>query len=342
MEETLGKRIVANRKRLGMTQDQLAEQLGVTAQAVSKWENDQSCPDITMLPKLAEIFGITADELLGMESGQKVHEAEVIAEEEPEGIHFQKGNWEFNWDSGRRGALSMAMLVLLVGGLLLASNLMNWDASFWGIFWPSAVLVYGLFGLFPKFSFFKLGCCLFGGYYLLSNLNCLQFELGKELIFPILLLLFGFSLLADALRKPKKPRFRMRRNGENVYDSNYGKKTKTHFTSGEEFFDISLSFGEVERMIVMPKLSEGIVNVSFGQLTVDLRGCEAIAENCRIDANCSFGELTLVVPSKFWVKEEQHTVFGDIKIKGEPDQNPAGVISLNGNTKFGEIQVKYI
>ena len=56
MEETLGKRIVANRRRLGITQDRLAEQLGVTAQAVSKWENDQSCPDITMHPiTLAEI-----------------------------------------------------------------------------------------------------------------------------------------------------------------------------------------------------------------------------------------------------------------------------------------------
>ena len=42
MEETLGKRIVANRKCLGLTQDQLAEKLGVTAQAVSKWENEFS------------------------------------------------------------------------------------------------------------------------------------------------------------------------------------------------------------------------------------------------------------------------------------------------------------
>ena len=42
MEETLGKRIAANRKRLSLTQDALAEQLGVTAQAVSKWENEVS------------------------------------------------------------------------------------------------------------------------------------------------------------------------------------------------------------------------------------------------------------------------------------------------------------
>ena len=65
MEETLGKRIVFHRKRLGLTQDALAELMGVTAQAVSKWENDQSCPDIGALPKLAEIFSISTDELLG-------------------------------------------------------------------------------------------------------------------------------------------------------------------------------------------------------------------------------------------------------------------------------------
>ncbi len=42
MEQTLGKRIAENRKRLKLTQDQLAEKLGITAQAVSKWENDVS------------------------------------------------------------------------------------------------------------------------------------------------------------------------------------------------------------------------------------------------------------------------------------------------------------
>lgn len=45
------------RKQLGMTQEQLAGRLGVTYQAVSKWENGQSCPDIMLIPLLADLFG---------------------------------------------------------------------------------------------------------------------------------------------------------------------------------------------------------------------------------------------------------------------------------------------
>jgi len=110
MEETLGKRIVNHRKSLGMTQDQLAERLGVTAQAVSKWENDQSCPDITMLPRLAQIFGTTTDALLGLNSQPKAPEDEIVEipdteiSAEPGTFQLQgdNGNWEFHWDGGRK------------------------------------------------------------------------------------------------------------------------------------------------------------------------------------------------------------------------------------------------
>ena len=61
---TIGSRIAAKRKALGMTQEDLAKTLGVSSQAVSKWETDTSCPDITVLPQLCKILGITTDELL--------------------------------------------------------------------------------------------------------------------------------------------------------------------------------------------------------------------------------------------------------------------------------------
>lgn len=64
MEMTIGKRIAALRREIGLKQDDLAQILEVSPQAVSKWENDQTCPDISLLPKLAKILGVSVDELL--------------------------------------------------------------------------------------------------------------------------------------------------------------------------------------------------------------------------------------------------------------------------------------
>ena len=61
---TIGKRIAFLRKEKGLTQEELAQHMGISPQAVSKWENDQTCPDISALPKLARLFGVTVDELL--------------------------------------------------------------------------------------------------------------------------------------------------------------------------------------------------------------------------------------------------------------------------------------
>ena len=64
MDMTIGKRIAALRKEKGLTQEELADHMGVSPQAVSKWENDQTCPDISALPKLARLLGVSVDELL--------------------------------------------------------------------------------------------------------------------------------------------------------------------------------------------------------------------------------------------------------------------------------------
>ena len=64
MKKTLGTIIAQLRKEKGMTQLELAEKMGVTDKAVSKWERDLSCPDINSLPTLAEILGVSVDELM--------------------------------------------------------------------------------------------------------------------------------------------------------------------------------------------------------------------------------------------------------------------------------------
>lgn len=62
---TIGKNIKRLRQNKGLTQEQLGNILGITGQAVSKWENGSALPDLPVLPTLAEYFGITIDELMG-------------------------------------------------------------------------------------------------------------------------------------------------------------------------------------------------------------------------------------------------------------------------------------
>lgn len=75
-KQTFGAAISALRREKGMTQLELAQQMGVTDKAVSKWERDLSFPDVASLPKLAEVLGTSVDELL---------EVKTAAQEEPAG-----------------------------------------------------------------------------------------------------------------------------------------------------------------------------------------------------------------------------------------------------------------
>ena len=61
----MGSVIAELRREKGMTQEELAQAMGVTNQAVSKWESAQNCPDIQLLPQLADLFGVTIDRLFG-------------------------------------------------------------------------------------------------------------------------------------------------------------------------------------------------------------------------------------------------------------------------------------
>ena len=83
MEMTIGKRIGMYRRQKGMRQDDLAQALGVTPQAVSKWENDQTYPDISLLPRLAKLLDVTVDELL---SGKKTPPAQLVPEDKRKNI----------------------------------------------------------------------------------------------------------------------------------------------------------------------------------------------------------------------------------------------------------------
>lgn len=76
----LGKMILELRKKRDVTQEELAAQLGVTAAAVSKWENGYTLPDVLMLCALADYFDVTTDELLGRAKPRQ--QAIVVAQTE--------------------------------------------------------------------------------------------------------------------------------------------------------------------------------------------------------------------------------------------------------------------
>ena len=81
MELQIGNRIRELRKASGMTQEQLAEQIGISLQAVSKWENNIALPDISLVPALARIFGVTTDELFAYDLTEMREEIERYVRE---------------------------------------------------------------------------------------------------------------------------------------------------------------------------------------------------------------------------------------------------------------------
>ncbi|MBE6723579.1 MAG: helix-turn-helix domain-containing protein [Ruminococcaceae bacterium] len=72
----LGRKIRQLRFKAGLTQEQLAEKMGIVPQSVSKWENAAAMPDITALPRLAEIFGVSIDDLFDLTAEQRLNRIE--------------------------------------------------------------------------------------------------------------------------------------------------------------------------------------------------------------------------------------------------------------------------
>ena len=82
--KSIGTLIAALRRANGLTQKQLADQLGVSDKAVSRWERDESLPDLTLLPVIADLFHITVDELL---RGERRAQADGAAEAQANADH---------------------------------------------------------------------------------------------------------------------------------------------------------------------------------------------------------------------------------------------------------------
>ena len=336
--DTIGKRIAQHRKRMGLTQDQLAEKLGITAQAISKWENDLSCPDIAILPKLADIFTTTTDALLGHETPSPVFETTVVSatSAEDNGLRYDSdsGIIDLHWDGAKIGGIGIACWVLLTGIVYLAAQLLHVDISFWNVVWPNLLFVFGILGLYPKFSVIRLGCALAGAYFLLEKLQILSIRIDSGILIAVLVLLFGTALLADSLRKHNKKYHRAGKQLRKEFCNDYHIDGNT--------FTYDASFGESMQAVILESLYRGDISVNFGEYTVDLTGIAAVENGCRLIAHCNFGELIIQVPRCYQIISGSSTSFASFNIQGQPDTETRGTIHLDADASFGQITVVYI
>lgn len=127
----MGERISYLRKRKKLTQAQLAEQLGISAQAVSKWESGLSCPDIMTLVPLAQVLGVSTDELLGLQGDgvSRMNSGGFTAEQEGSaGMNGSNGGFQEN-DRVRAASLHLHSEETLENGDASGSNRTDEECS---------------------------------------------------------------------------------------------------------------------------------------------------------------------------------------------------------------------
>lgn len=333
-KETMGKRISDLRKSKGMTQEQLAQQLGVTPQAVSKWENDLSCPDISLLSQLAEILGVTTDELLG-----KVQMRSLSVEDGNEPV---KGKYKVNvsLNMSKWEKVVFALLVMGLGVVFLLNALhvieLGTGITLWSVLWPFCLVCLGVLICKSDLSPISLGIALFGLYMLLYNVGIIppQYKLTWSMIWPAALILIGLTVLLGYLFPKREGR------GEGFFHVEKGDPV---FECTEEggFVNVEAAFSSQTKKVTGDEAFKGAnIDMSFGSLVFDLTEAN-IEDGATIDADVSFGSVTLRLPASVGVKSESSAAFGGVNCPtGDP--NASIRINLKGDVSFGKIEVEYV
>ena len=331
-KETMGKRISDLRKGKGMTQEQLAQLLGVTPQAVSKTESEVSCPDMSILPQLAEALGVTTDERLGR-TPLRISEGSDKCN--------GKGHAHVSVRLRLNQAEKIIFALLLMGiGLIFLLNAfhvieLGEGVTFGSVLWPFLVACMGVMACRSELNPISIGLFLFGVYMLLFNLGIIpaQYKLTWAMAWPVALILIGVTILLHFLlpkRKKEGGIFEVEKS-DPVFDC----------TDESGFIRIDSAFTSQTKCVETGAPFTGAkIDSSFGSLVLDLSQAE-IQNGALIDADVSFGSLTVRLPAFVGANAACKTAFGGYDCPpGNPDAEIK--VSLNGDVSFGKIEVEYV
>ena len=121
-KKTMGEIISTLRKERGMTQKELAEKMGVSDKAVSKWERNLSCPDVTTIAHLAEVLGTSVEQLLDVQPTEKVKDSPKVDIAD----------------------LILKAIPLAMGTALTVVSMMEWRNPWSAYFWMTGLAIFCL------------------------------------------------------------------------------------------------------------------------------------------------------------------------------------------------------
>ena len=147
--DKIGKFIALNRKNKGLTQEQLAEKLGVTNKTVSRWETGKYMPDLSLLKPLSEELGITLNELL---SGEKIEEQKIVENMEKNIIN----TIDYSNKKVENEHKKISIILMILGAIISISALTIFDKeSSWCSIYSIIGIIIFVMGLVRELKKFK-------------------------------------------------------------------------------------------------------------------------------------------------------------------------------------------
>ena len=350
-KETLGKRIATLRKERGLTQEQLAEKVGVSAQAVSKWENDISCPDITLLPLLADLFGVSVDELLGVKPVEP-HVIILDKDEMPDDDKKKgKGSFSFEWNKGHGkwrsitcciGLILICLFFLLhsMAGMFPYGTFNEQTLNGWNYVWPILVFTIGLMWIRDSIT---LGVTMiaFGGYEFIRRI---LLGYGNSVLpaIPWYVVLLVGAIIALVMMILGKTNILHRKRVHVGKDGiKTDRKPTMEYTDDNNYLKADMSFGNGIISYDREVLAGGSVDSNFGDYTIDLRNVITFAQDCLLKIDQNFGNITILLPHHVRLVKSSDTSFGAVTVNGDPSPDATQTLIIRADVNFGSLQVKY-